>query len=145
MALCLLLKCLCGCSTFGVGSGVCLKVARPLVSRCHCVCHLSLTTLRDHSFNLDFKECSTGGSISRHAGCLTKQPGDSASWDHSAILAIPFPVCESAVRGASAFPPLRRQINLLSRINLPRILCLSDKETAALHLKNGSTLSGSIV
>ncbi|KAH7124276.1 hypothetical protein EDB81DRAFT_812318 [Dactylonectria macrodidyma] len=61
MALCLLLKCLCGCSTFGVDSSMCLKVIQTLVSYYHYVCHLSLITLCDNSFNVDFKECSTGG------------------------------------------------------------------------------------
>jgi hypothetical protein len=46
---------------FRVGAGVCRKVARPRASCCHCTCHLLWTTLRDHCFSVDFKECRIGG------------------------------------------------------------------------------------
>lgn len=59
MVLCFFGKCLCGYSTFGVGSCATLKVAWHLVSCCHSVCHLLLITVRDHSFNVDFKVFDT--------------------------------------------------------------------------------------
>jgi hypothetical protein len=60
MVLCLFLKRLCGYNILAVGSGVCLKVARPRVSCCHCAFHLWSTTLRDHLFSEDLDGHSIG-------------------------------------------------------------------------------------